>query len=90
MDRGAEMVGATAKCCCRGASEWSGAGEGRRRPRPGQLTRSGSGDGALRQPVQAERNITLGATTPQFIALYARPKNHNWRDSERILNQKLP
>jgi hypothetical protein len=27
---------------------------------------------------------TLGETVPQFIELYARPKNRNWRESERI------
>src|SRR5580765_1732680 len=32
---------------------------------------------------------TLGETVPQFIELYARPKNRNWRESERILNQKF-
>ena len=32
---------------------------------------------------------TLSETIPQFIELYARPKNRNWRESERILHQKF-
>ena len=38
---------------------------------------------------QPENDITLGEVVPQFIERYAKPKNRNWRESERILNQKF-
>jgi integrase len=33
--------------------------------------------------------VTLGEVVPQFIELYAKPKNRNWRETERLLNQKF-
>ena len=32
---------------------------------------------------------TLGQVVPQFIALHAKPKNRNWQETERLLNQKF-
>jgi len=32
---------------------------------------------------------TLGEIVPLFIELYAKPKNRNWKESERLLNQKF-
>jgi integrase len=32
---------------------------------------------------------TLGKTVPKFIVLYAKPRNRNWAEVERLLNQKF-
>jgi len=36
-----------------------------------------------------EAAITLGEVIPQFIEMYAKPKNRNWRGTEALLNQKF-
>lgn len=37
--------------------------------------------------VEVERVSTLGEIIPQFIELYARPRNRDWKGSERILTK---
>jgi Arm DNA-binding domain len=32
---------------------------------------------------------TLGQIAPRFLARHAKPKNRNWRETERLLNQKF-
>jgi hypothetical protein len=41
------------------------------------------------EQLEAEEVLTLGAAKKLFIELYARPKNRNWRGSERLLDLKF-
>ena len=38
---------------------------------------------------EENRSVTLGEVVPQFIELYARPKNRGWKECETTLNQKF-
>lgn len=35
--------------------------------------------------IEPEKKLTLGDAIPQFISLYAKPRNRSWRDTERWL-----
>lgn len=43
--------------------------------------------GEYAEPVPEQRLPTFGETVPQFIALYAKPRNRSWRESERFLGR---
>ena len=36
----------------------------------------------------ADKPATLGEVVPQFIELWAKPRNRGWKEQERLLNQK--
>ncbi len=36
----------------------------------------------------ADKPITLGEVVPQFIELWAKPRNRGWKEQERLINQK--
>src|SRR5260221_10083930 len=56
-----------------------------------EAARKGTNDaraGVLSDPADEEALVTLGDAIPQFIALYAKPNNRNWRRRVKLPDPK--